>query len=154
VPTGISVRTPVETWAQVIHEPPTKLVSKGDQTKVLINLLAGMLFVDLAGKVLSLLDVRGFGLQPDHLGIWSEGIRTFDGSLEATFEMVVTFASTRHLFVVGQAVSRTSRRRGSAHSPNPRKCRFLLLLWPPAGLRGSTCPWRVPCTFEAPLPCR
>jgi len=73
-----------------------KLVSKGGQTKVLINLLAGMLFADLAGKVLSLLDVRGFGLQPDHLSIWSEGIRTFDGSPKAAFEMVVTFASTRH----------------------------------------------------------
>ena len=54
-----------------------------------------MLFVDLARKALSLLDVRGFGLEPDHLSIWSKGIRTFDGSVEATFEMVVTFASTR-----------------------------------------------------------
>jgi hypothetical protein len=60
-PTGISVRTPVETWAQVIHEPPIKLMSKGGQTTVLISLLARMLFSHLAGKVLSLLDIRGFG---------------------------------------------------------------------------------------------
>ena len=72
-----------------------ELVGKDGQTKVLINSLAGMLFVDLSSKVLSLLDVRGFGLQPDHLSIRSEGISTFDGSLEATFEMEVTFASTR-----------------------------------------------------------
>ena len=72
-----------------------ELVRKDGQTKMLINLLAGVLFTDLARKVLSLLDVRGFGLQPDHLSIWSEGIRTLDGSLEAAFEMVVTFPSTR-----------------------------------------------------------
>jgi hypothetical protein len=73
-----------------------ELVSKdGEIIKVLINVLAGMLFADLSGKVLSLLDVRGFGLQPDHLSIWGEGIGTFDGSVEAAFEMVVPFASTR-----------------------------------------------------------
>ena len=62
VPTGVSMRTPVETWAQIIHEPPTKTVSRGDQAKVVIGSLAGMLFADVVGKVLSLLDVRGFGL--------------------------------------------------------------------------------------------
>ena len=62
VPTSVSMRTPVETWAQIIHEPPTKLVSKGGQAKVAIDLLAGMLLMDLVSKVLSLLDVRRFGL--------------------------------------------------------------------------------------------
>jgi len=60
--TGISMRTPVETWAQIIHEPPTTPVSKSGQAKVVTSLLAGVLFVDLAGKVLCLLNVRGFGL--------------------------------------------------------------------------------------------
>lgn len=72
-----------------------KRMNKNSQTKVLITLLAGVLFADLASKVSCLFDVRGFGLQPDHLSIWSKGIRTFDGSLETAFEMVVTFTSTR-----------------------------------------------------------
>ena len=100
-PTSEAVFGPVETWAQIIYEPP----ACSDQYHLAckrsgFSLLARVSIPNLPGEVPSLFEIWRFGFQPYKVCIRCKRQRALDGSLDRAIDNEIT--------CVGRSRRRTS----------------------------------------------
>lgn len=91
---GVAVRRPVERGRQVVDKPPVRPTvsesASNRQASCAVDLLAGVLFPDLRGKVLSLLEHRSLGLKPEEIGIVGKRQRPLECRLRVTLISSIT----------------------------------------------------------------
>jgi len=137
------VGAPVETWAQVVNQPPRKSRSVPQELlqQQRQRSLPGMLLPNPASEGFRLLQVGSLGLQPNHVGVWRESDSSFDSHLEyvdmhiikhpnnmktnldAGGTVVIALSGPRH-FTPREPRMRINRfvaQLSETYSPNPRR---------------------------------
>lgn len=90
-----SMGTPVETWTQVVDQPPDECgQTVGTTVATTQTSLSRMLLPNLASKGFRFLQVGSLGFQPNHIGVRRESNGSLDGHLYAGMIIIKSNAET------------------------------------------------------------